>query len=65
MGEASAEMVRAEGYKEGCGRAFSTSPSLARRIDAAEAERIGLVSRVVPAEKLQDEARAVAKAIAK
>jgi enoyl-CoA hydratase len=35
-----------------------------RRIDAAEALRIGLVSRVVPAERLLEEARAVAHAIA-
>jgi enoyl-CoA hydratase len=33
-------------------------------IDAAEAERIGLVSRVVPADKLMDEALAVANTIA-
>jgi enoyl-CoA hydratase len=36
----------------------------ARMIDAAEAERTGLVSRVFPAEKLMDEALAVAKTIA-
>jgi enoyl-CoA hydratase len=36
----------------------------ARMIDAAEAERTGLVSRVFPADKLMDEALAVAKAIA-
>lgn len=35
----------------------------ARLIDAAEAERIGLVSRVVPAERLMDEALAVADQI--
>jgi enoyl-CoA hydratase len=35
----------------------------ARMMDAAEAERAGLVSRVVPAEKLLDEALAVAEAI--
>ncbi len=35
----------------------------ARRIDAAEAERAGLVSRVVPADKLMDEALAVAAQI--
>jgi enoyl-CoA hydratase len=35
-----------------------------RMIDAAEAERIGLVSRVVPADKLMDEALAVANTIA-
>ena len=34
-------------------------PSAGRRIDAAEAERIGLVSRVVPAAKLMAEARKV------
>ena len=34
-----------------------------RTIDAAEAERIGLVSRVVPAENLLDEANAVATTI--
>jgi enoyl-CoA hydratase len=36
----------------------------ARMIDAAEAERCGLVSRVVPAEKLLDEAMNAAKKIA-
>jgi enoyl-CoA hydratase len=36
----------------------------ARMMDAAEAERSGLVSRVVPAEKLIDEAMAAAKKIA-
>jgi enoyl-CoA hydratase len=36
----------------------------ARMIDAAEAERTGLVSRVVPADKLMDEALAVANTIA-
>jgi enoyl-CoA hydratase len=36
----------------------------ARNIDAAEAERIGLVSRVVPADKLIEEVLAVAKQIA-
>jgi enoyl-CoA hydratase/carnithine racemase len=36
-----------------------------RMIDAAEAERAGLVSRVVPADKLMEEARAVAAAIAR
>ncbi|MFQ5698506.1 MAG: enoyl-CoA hydratase/isomerase family protein [Myxococcota bacterium] len=35
-----------------------------RRIDAREAERIGLVTRVVPLDALRDEARAVASAIA-
>ncbi|HTI02738.1 MAG TPA: enoyl-CoA hydratase [Acidisoma sp.] len=35
-----------------------------RMMDAAEAERAGLVSRVVPAEKLMEEARAVARKIA-
>jgi len=35
-----------------------------RMMDAAEAERAGLVSRVVPAEKLLEEAMAVAQAIA-
>jgi enoyl-CoA hydratase len=35
-----------------------------RMIDAAEAERAGLVARVVPAEKLEDEALAVAAKIA-
>jgi enoyl-CoA hydratase len=35
-----------------------------RMIDAAEAERAGLVSRVVPAERLQDEALAAATKIA-
>ena len=36
----------------------------ARMMDAAEAERAGLVSRVVPADKLMDEAMAVATRIA-
>jgi enoyl-CoA hydratase len=36
----------------------------ARMIDAAEAERTGLVSRVFPADKVMEEALAVAKAIA-
>ena len=36
----------------------------ARMIDAAEAERIGLVSRVVPADKLMEEALAVGTVIA-
>ena len=36
----------------------------ARMMDAAEAERAGLVSRVVPADKLLDEAMAAAKKIA-
>jgi enoyl-CoA hydratase len=36
-----------------------------RMIDAAEAERCGLVSRVVPADRLMEEARAVAAAIAR
>jgi enoyl-CoA hydratase len=36
-----------------------------RMIDAAEAERCGLVSRVVPADRLMEEARAVATAIAR
>ena len=36
----------------------------ARMMDAAEAERAGLVSRVVPADKLMDEALAAAKKIA-
>ena len=36
----------------------------ARRMDAAEAERTGLVSRVVPADKLLEEALAAAAAIA-
>jgi enoyl-CoA hydratase/carnithine racemase len=36
-----------------------------RMIDAAEAERSGLVSRVVPADRLMEEARAVAAAIAR
>jgi enoyl-CoA hydratase len=35
-----------------------------RMIDAAEAERFGLVSRVVPADRLMEEARAVAAKIA-
>jgi enoyl-CoA hydratase/carnithine racemase len=36
-----------------------------RMIDAAEAERSGLVSRVVPADRLMEEARTVAAAIAR
>ncbi|UGQ46975.1 enoyl-CoA hydratase [Massilia endophytica] len=36
----------------------------ARTIDAAEAERIGLVSRVIPADKLMEEALAIATQIA-
>jgi enoyl-CoA hydratase len=36
----------------------------ARRMDAAEAERSGLVSRVVPTDKLMDEAKAAAAIIA-
>ena len=36
----------------------------ARMMDAAEAERAGLVSRVVPADKLMDEALAAALVIA-
>ena len=36
----------------------------ARTIDAAEAERTGLVSRVVPADKLMEEVQAAAKTIA-
>ncbi|OIQ75418.1 putative enoyl-CoA hydratase echA8 [mine drainage metagenome] len=36
----------------------------ARTMDAAEAERAGLVSRVVPADKLLDEALAAAQVIA-
>ena len=35
-----------------------------RNMDAEEAERAGLVSRIVPADKLLDEANAVAKTIA-
>jgi len=35
-----------------------------RMMDAAEAERAGLVSRVVPTERLLDEAMAAARAIA-
>jgi enoyl-CoA hydratase/carnithine racemase len=35
-----------------------------RMMDAAEAERAGLVSRVVPADKLEEEALGVATAIA-
>jgi enoyl-CoA hydratase len=35
-----------------------------RRIDAAEAERLGLVSRVVPSRRVVDEARALAAEIA-
>jgi enoyl-CoA hydratase len=35
-----------------------------RMMDAAEAERLGLVSRVVPADKLMDEALAVAEKVA-
>jgi enoyl-CoA hydratase/carnithine racemase len=38
---------------------------LVHRIDATEAERIGLISRVVPAEQLMDEALSVAKSIAR
>ncbi|MGH2786080.1 MAG: enoyl-CoA hydratase/isomerase family protein, partial [Actinomycetota bacterium] len=35
-----------------------------RRIDATEAHRIGLVTSVVPAERLEDETIAYAKAVA-
>jgi enoyl-CoA hydratase len=35
-----------------------------RMMDAAEAERAGLVSRVLPADKLMDEAKTAAKKIA-
>ena len=35
-----------------------------RMMDAAEAERAGLVARIVPADKLMDEAMAVAERIA-
>ena len=35
-----------------------------RMMDAAEAERMGLVSRIVPADKLMDEALAIARQIA-
>jgi enoyl-CoA hydratase len=50
-------------------RAIGKSKSMdmlltARMIDAAEAERTGLVSRVVPADKLMDEALAAANTIA-
>ena len=50
-------------------RAISKSKAMdmlltARMIDAAEAERTGLVSRVVPADKLMEEALAAATAIA-
>ena len=50
-------------------RAISKSKAMdmlltARMIDAAEAERTGLVSRVVPADKLMDEVIAVAQTIA-
>jgi enoyl-CoA hydratase len=50
-------------------RAISKSKAMdmlltARMIDAAEAERIGLVSRVVPADKLMEEALAAATVIA-
>ncbi|MBC7727057.1 MAG: enoyl-CoA hydratase, partial [Microbacteriaceae bacterium] len=49
-------------------RAISKSKAMdmiltARMMDAAEAERGGLVSRVVPADKLMDEALAAAEAI--
>ena len=49
-------------------RAISKSKAMdliltARMMDAAEAERAGLVSRVVPADKLMDEALAAAEAI--
>lgn len=37
---------------------------LPERLPAAEAERIGLVNRVVPREKLRDEARAIAQRLA-
>ncbi|WP_114955109.1 enoyl-CoA hydratase/isomerase family protein [Sphingosinicella terrae] len=35
-----------------------------RRVDAAEAERIGLVSRIIPADRLHEEAMTAARAIA-
>jgi len=50
-------------------RAISKSKAMdmlltARMIDAAEAERTGLVSRIFPADKLMEEALAIAQAIA-
>ncbi|MBU4466287.1 MAG: enoyl-CoA hydratase/isomerase family protein [Actinobacteria bacterium] len=52
-------LIRAVGYYKAADMVLTGRP-----IDAAEAERAGLVSRVVPAEELQAEASRVAEAIA-
>jgi enoyl-CoA hydratase len=52
-------LIRAVGYYKAAELVLS-----GRTIDAAEAERIGLVSRVVPAAELLDEADALAQGIA-
>lgn len=52
-------VVRAIGYPKAAELVLT-----GRRIDAAEAERIGIVSRVVPAERLLEEAEALATSIA-